>query len=91
MSHYRFKTTYQTQGSFGSTETHILYANHNECADIITFYYEDGEILFTVEDTMQNNLFEAIERLYMPFRGEESKLDPMVEQMNDEDRKKCGI
>lgn len=89
MSHDRLKTTYKTQGAYGSTETHTLYAKHNHCSDLVSFYYEDGELIFTVEDTMQNNLFDAIERLYMPFRGEGNVLDPMVERMTEEDNKKC--
>ncbi len=91
MSHDRIKTTYQTQGAYGITKTHTLYARHNHCSDLVSFFYEDGELILTVEDTMQNNLFDAIERLYMPYVGEDFKLDPMVEQMDAEDRKKCGI
>ena len=91
MSHYRLKTTYQTQGCYGSTETHTLYANHNECADLVTFYDEDGEIMFTVEDTINNNLFDAIKRLFIPFKDNGQSLLPLVEQMDADDRKKCGI
>ena len=51
MSKHRVKTEYMTQGVYGSTEKNILYAEHNNSCDIITFYEEDGTVLFCVEDT----------------------------------------
>lgn len=67
MSKYRVKTEYLTIGAYGSSEKHTLYATHNNSCDIITFYEEDGSILFCVENTEKNNLFDAIQRLYAPF------------------------
>lgn len=64
MSHSRIKTTYNTEGNYGSTETHTLYADHNDCADYVTFYDETGAIIMTVPDTIDNNILDAINRLY---------------------------
>lgn len=75
MSRYRVKTEYVTMGAYGSYDKHILYAEHNNSCDIITFREEDGTILFCVEDTEKNNLFDAIERLYAPFNKDGSLIE----------------
>ena len=75
MSKHRVKTEYMTQGVYGSTEKNILYAEHNNSCDIITFYEEDGTVLFCVEDTERNNLFDAIQRLYTPFNKDGKLID----------------
>ena len=67
MSHYRLKTTFNTEGSYGSTEKNTLYAHHNLGCDYVTFYDQDGSFIMTVPDTMDNNLLDAINRLYAPF------------------------
>ena len=82
MSRYRVKTEYITQGAYGSSEKNILYAEHNNSCDIITFYEEDGTVLFCVEDTERNNLFDAIQRLYSPF-NKDGKLIENVEYYSE--------
>jgi hypothetical protein len=52
MSHVRIKTKYKEEGTYGSTEEHTIYADHNNCCDYVTFYDEKGEILLTVPDTI---------------------------------------
>lgn len=69
MSHIRVKTKYQTEGAYGSIEERVLYADHNNSCDIVTFYDQDGNWLLSVEDTMDNNLLDAINRLYAPYKG----------------------
>jgi hypothetical protein len=92
MSHYRLKTKYNVEGSWGTTEEKILYAWHNLSCDYVTFYDEDGEFIMTVPDTMDNNLLDAINKLYMPFANRGNNIIAKgVEYMDGEDCKKCGI
>ncbi len=78
MSHIRVKTKYNVEGAYGSVEEKVLYADHNNSCDVIGFYDEKGEPILFVEDTMDNNLLDAINRLYMPYTKED-KLDEGVE------------
>jgi len=88
MSSELIKTKYKsTCDIYGSTEERTLYCKHNNSSNLVTFYDEDGSILFIVEDTMNNNLFDAITRLYLPHKG----IEDGVEVMTNDDRKKCGI
>lgn len=45
-------------------------------------YEEDGTVLFCVEDTERNNLFDAIQRLYAPF-NKDGKLIENVEYYSE--------
>lgn len=90
MSHIKVKTEYQVSGAYGSTEKKTLYAHHNNSCDIVTFFDEDGTYLFSVEDTMDNNLMDAINRLYAPNKNS-SELDDNVQYMNTDDKLKCDI
>ena len=91
MSHVRVKTEYQIQGAYGSTEKRTLYARHNNSCDVVTFFDEDGTYLFSVEDTMDNNLMDAINRLYAPHKNTSGKLNEYVQFMDADDRSKCGL
>ena len=90
MSHYRVKTTFNTEGAYGSTETHTLFAHHNLSCDIVSFYSENGEFIFAVEDTIDNNLLDAINRLYAPFE-KNNVLSNGIESMSLEEQDKCGF
>ena len=75
MSHTRLKTTYSIEGLFASTDTLTLYCHHNHSTDRVTFYDDDGSI-----STMQfdewvsgNDLWDAVLRLMMPYKGEWGK------------------
>lgn len=87
MSSFKVKTTYNTEGIYGSTEEKTLYAVHNNSSDYVTFYDEDGEILLVVPDTVSNNILEAIIRLYQPYENG-SVLKPDVEYLTEEDVEK---
>jgi len=91
MSHIRVKTTYNVEGSYGSVEKRILYADHNNSCDVVNYYTENGEFLFSVEDTMDNNLLDAINRLFAPNKSNSRELSLDVEYMNVEDYNKCKI
>lgn len=92
MSHYRVKTKYNVEGAYGSVEERTLYAHLNLSCDVTTFYDEDGSYLFSVEDTMDNNLLDAIKRLFAPHKDLRSMdLLDGVEYMTPEECKKLSI
>jgi len=90
MSHYRLKTKYNSEGAYGSTEEHVLFAHHNLSCDYVTFYDENGTCIMSIPDTIDNNLLDAINKLYAPFE-KDSKIIEGVETMTKEDREKCGL
>ncbi len=72
MSHTRVKTTYSTEGAYGSTETHELYCDHNHSNDITTFYDEDGNIMTMCFHEWEegNDLWDAMQRLWFPYKSD---------------------
>jgi hypothetical protein len=94
MSHYRLKTTYEVEGAYGSRDKRTLYSHHNLGCDVVSFYDEDGTFLFCVEDTEDNNLMDAITRLFAPWTHDkeknEWKLNEGIEHMTPEEFKKIG-
>ena len=66
MSSYKVKTTYNEEGPYGETITKTLYALHNNTADVVSYYDEDGDFIFAVPDTVTNNILDAINKLYVP-------------------------
>ena len=90
MSHFRVKTTYQEQGAYGAMETKTLYCWHSNTSDTVSFYNEKGECIMCVEDTVENNLLDAINRVYSPFKDMNNTLEEGVEWMDAEDRKIIG-
>ena len=90
MSHYRLKTKYNTEGAYGSTEENEVFAHHNLSCDYVTFYDENGDFIMTVPDTMDNNLLDAINRVYAPF-NKDNKFVEGVETMSKQDREKCKM
>lgn len=91
MSHSKIKTTYCSEGAYGVTETNTLYCDHNNTSDFVTFYDESGYRLFTVCDTIDNNLMEAIIRLYGSHDPKNNPHNIPIEYMNEDDRKKCSL
>jgi len=90
MSHYRLKTKYQIEGPYGSREEKTLYAHHNLGCDVVSFYDQDGTFLFCVEDTVENNLFDAISRLFYPWDQDGEGLRPGVDHIKPEEFKIFG-
>ena len=91
MSHIRIKTTYKGEGAYVSVEERTIFAHHNNSCDVITFYGEEGEVLFSVEDTMKDNLLDAINRLSAPCKINSFDLDEGIEYMNEKDKKICKM
>lgn len=86
MSHLKVKTNYNVEGSYGTVESHTVYADHNNSSDYVSFYDEDGTLLLTIPDTIDNNLLDAINRLYSPMLN--GKLRSDIERMSIEDSNK---
>lgn len=64
MSRNYYKTKYNEEGDYGTINERTLYVSHNVSSDYVTFYDEDGSILLVVPDTLNNNILDAILRLY---------------------------
>lgn len=75
MSHTRVKTTYSVEGAYGSTETEELYCDHNHSCDCTTFYDKNGNVQPMAFQDWEtgNNLFDAMQRLWFPFKNEWGK------------------
>ena len=76
MSRTCYKTTYNETGPYYSTLKKTMYVEHCHSSDTVSFYDEEGRMLLCVEDTVENNMLDAINRLYGPFKkndGEELK------------------
>lgn len=91
MSHYRLKTKYNSEGAYGSIDEQTVYAHHNLSCDYVSFYDKDGHFIMAIPDTISNNLLDAINRLYAPFKNHGNIFVDGVESMDEEDCKKCGI
>ena len=86
MSHVKIKTKYNTEGNYGIIEEEILYCDHNNCSDHVTFYYSDGTPILTVPDTLDNNILDAINRLYFYYNDKsENGLNKNIDYMTNED------
>lgn len=75
MSHTRVKTTYSVEAAYGSTETVELYCHHNHSCDHTTFYDADGDVTTMNFGKWErgNDLWDAMQRLWFPFKGEWGK------------------
>ncbi len=69
MSHLRVKTTYETMGSYGSTDVKTLYCHHNLSSDYVTFYDEKGDIeSMAFEDwSSGKDKWDAMQKLWSPY------------------------
>ena len=75
MSHTRVKTTYSAMAAYGGTDTVELYCHHNGGGDTVTFYNNKGEVEQMAFESWEsdNDLWDAMERLWMPFKEEWGK------------------
>lgn len=90
MSKYRIKTKSNTEGAWGVIEEEYIYAHHNLSADYVDFYDSHGEHIMTVPDNIDNNILDAINRLYSGI-DKEGGLINGVESMTKSDCEKCKI
>lgn len=92
MSHTRVKIKYNIEGSYGSIEERTLFAHHNHSCDYLTFYDQDGSIIMTIPDSIENNLLDAMNNLLRPFKsGSFNELCDGIEHLTVDDMKLCGI
>lgn len=89
MSSIRVKTKYLEEGTYGSEIERTLYAVHSNSSDYVSVYDEDGTMLFCFNDTVRNNMFDAIVRVAGVMNAGE--YPEGVELMDDEDCKKIGL
>jgi len=88
MSHTRQKVKYFEEGAYGSVNERTLYMHMNNSCDTTTFYDENGDSIFSFEDTLDKNIFDAM--IALAYTSLSTK-EFMIENMNAEDRKICGI
>ena len=92
MSHTRLKIKYNTEGSYGSIEERTLFAHHNHSCDYLTFYDEDGSIILTVPDSIENNILDAMNSLIRPWKsGSSDELCDGIEYLTVDEFKRIGI
>lgn len=72
MSHTKVKTTYSIEGPYASTETVELYCHHNHSCDTTTYYTKDGDVVDMCFSEWEsgNDLWDAMQRLWFPFKEE---------------------
>lgn len=72
MSHTRVKTTFETMGNYGSTDTVEMFCHHNHSCDITTFFYKDGSVVdMCFEDwSSGKDKWDAVQKLWSPFKDE---------------------
>ena len=71
MSHTRVKTEYDVEGSYGGTDKKVLFCHHNHSCDCVTFFDEKGNVeSMAFCGWSDNNLWEAVQRLWYPFKNE---------------------
>jgi hypothetical protein len=78
------KIKYKEEGAWGSTTEHTLYCIANGVSDYTSFYYENGELIFSFPDTMDDNIFEKMVEMINKWKD-----NPNIEKMTMEDYKKC--
>lgn len=91
MSGYIVKTTYNVEGTYGQTEVKTLYCKHYNGCDQVCYYDEQGGCLFCVDDTLDNNMFDAIIKLYSPQKQHSAELEAGISYVNNEERKELGL
>lgn len=57
------KVNYNEVGNYGEIESKTLYCGYSRTCDIATVYDENGEVIFCFDDTLGDNLFDAIVKL----------------------------
>ena len=90
MSHIKIKTEYQDEGLYNKIEKKWLYADHNLSNDIVSFYDEKGKLLFAINDSISNNMIDALNRLFNPL-GHFDTLNTGLYYMSEEEKSLCKL
>jgi hypothetical protein len=92
MSHYYLKTEYQEEEFYSGGmdyAKHKLYAWHNNGCDIVSIRDENGDTILSFNDTVDNNILSAINRLVWAWDdARTNKLTEGVDHMTNEERGK---
>lgn len=83
MSSSYYKTKYYCEGNYGHNDERLLYVQHNRSCDVVTFYDDDGEFLLSISDTIDNNMYDAIEKLYSPYVNDNLREDVHTSNKNE--------
>ena len=84
MSQDRDKINYNEEGPFGSTNVRTLYCIRDGVSDYTSFYYDNGELIFSFPDTINNNIFEKMVEMINNW-----ETNPNIEKMTLDEYKKC--
>jgi hypothetical protein len=84
MSQERDKIKYKEEGAYGSTNERTLYCIRDGVSDYTNFYYDDGELIFSFPDTLNDNIFEKMFEMIKNWRN-----NPNIEKMTLKEYKKC--
>lgn len=85
MGQTRLKTTYNEISLYGATEQKTIYLRYNSSCDIVTILDENGCNVFSFDDTMDNNMFDAIQKLLQSYCNND--LLPDVFCIDESDRR----
>jgi hypothetical protein len=83
MSQERDKIKYKEEGEYGSTKERTLYCIRDGVSDYTSFYYENGELIFSFPDTLDDNLFNKMVEMINNWKD-----NPNIVKMTQEDRNK---
>jgi hypothetical protein len=87
MSHSYYKVKYNTEGDYGSINEEYLYADHNASSDYVIIYDNAGDIILVIPDTMDNNILDAINKIYAPYKIDKNKCVEGVEKISSDELK----
>jgi len=84
MSSGKHKIKYKEEAPYGSTNERTLFCIENHSSDYTSFYYDDGTIIFSFNDTLDDNIFEKMIEIIHKWKD-----NPNIEQMSQEEILKC--
>ena len=86
MGQTKLKTTYSTEGGYGTTDTVELYCEYNHTTDHVAFYDKDGQppqMMFSVRES-GNDKWDAMMRLMNPYKNKwNDELKDGVERLKE--------
>jgi len=84
MSQERDKIKYLEEGPFGSTNERTLFYISDGVSDYTSFYDDNGNLIFSFPDTLDNNIFEKMVEIINNWKNNSN-----IEKMTIDEYKKC--
>lgn len=84
MSQERDKITYIEEGSYGHNSERTLFCVRDNVSDYTSFYYDDGELIFSFPDTINENIFEKMVEMIHNWKD-----NPNISKMSIDEYKMC--